>query len=553
MVPVRATLCQACDDLLVRFVRRGVRGVIDSSVVGRIDFAGAVQQELTLRNRLLPRRWDYLALAAEHAAVERALRPLLRRGPSGVVSDVVLSDKAWRGARPLHVMTLSDRVLYRALVELIEAALPEHLRGRSSIAQFRQAPLEVPATRYVSKTDVTAYYEFVDHDRLADELLAQTGEEPAIEVLTDLLDSVMGRRVGLPQVHTASDVLGDTYIDPARRKLLRRGHTAFTYSDDFRLASPSLGQARAAIEACAEEVRELGLVLNDRKTYTYGAGKYLRSLTSFADAEQRLFADEEAGSASDGPLILSFLDSDYGDADGTMSASTLSVEPLDHGVDEDEALGEQQPNLGGLDERRVRAAQRAWDLWVREEESEETQAGQEASITQSLLGRALPILGAAGDERPADSLSELLRHEPALAPQLTAYLTRYADHGPRARSRLWSALDDVVEAEIYSPWQGMWLAQAAGGIQRSRKVHAYERWLEQSVAESPHAGLAATAAAALGRLGRGDADIAASAIDRVGPAWRRLVFWGLVGLDRKKAQDVADDKIDHLLLTVTES
>lgn len=527
--------------------------MIDRSMLGRMDFSGAVQRELTLRNRLLPRRWDYLALAAEHVAVERALRPLLRRGPSGAVSDVVLSDKGWRGVRPLHVMTLRDRVLYRALVELIASGLPERLRRRSPVAEFRQAPLKVPATRYVSKTDVTAYYEFVDHDRLADELLAQTGEEPAIEVLTDLLDSVMGRRVGLPQVHTASDVLGDTYIDPARRRLLRRGHTAFTYSDDFRLASPSLGGARAAVEACAEEVRELGLVLNDRKTYTYGTGKYRRSLTSFADAERRLFAGENAGLASEGPLILSFLDSDYGDADETMSASTLGAEPLDHGVDEDEALDEQPPNPGDLDPQRVIAAQRAWELWVREEESEEVQAGQEASITQSLLGRALPTLGAAGDERPADFLSELLRYEPALAPQLTAYLTHYADHGPRARTLLRSALDDVVEADIYSPWQGMWLAQAAGGIRRSRKVHPYEQWLEQSVAESPHDGLAATAAAALGRLGRGNADIVVSAIDRVGPAWRRLVFWGLIGLDRQRAQDVADDKIDHLLLAVTES
>jgi hypothetical protein len=30
------------------------------------------------------------------------------------------------------------------------------------------------------------------------------------------------RRVGLPQVHSASDVLGDTYIDPVRRRMLRK-------------------------------------------------------------------------------------------------------------------------------------------------------------------------------------------------------------------------------------------------------------------------------------------------------------------------------------------
>jgi Reverse transcriptase (RNA-dependent DNA polymerase) len=529
--------------------------VIERSVVSRMDFPDAVQRELSLRNRLLPRRWDYLALASEHEAVEAALRPLLRRGPSGVAADVVLSDKGWRGVRPLHVMTLTDRVLYRALVELIGKALPENLRRRRPVADFRQAPLEVPNARYVSKTDVTAYYEFVDHDYLADELIAQTGEEPAIDGLTDLLGNVLGRRVGLPQVHTASDVLGDTYIDLARRRLLRRGHVTFTYSDDFRIASPSLGAARAAVEACAEEVRQLGLVLNDHKTYTYGADKYRESLTSYVDAERQLFADDssDSGSGSDDPFNLGFLDSDYGDVDEPVPMSMLGAEPLDRGIEEDEALGEDAPTSGDLDERRIIAAERAWELWIHEDESEEAQAGQEASITQSLLGRALPTLGALGDEGPVDNLSVLLRYEPALAPQLTAYMTEYAGTGLRARSRLRSALDDVVGADIFSPWQGMWLAQAAGGIRRARRVHPYEEWLNRSVAESQHDGLVATAAAALGRLGRGEADVVAAAVDRVAPTWRRLVFWGLIGLDRQKAQDVADDKIDRLLLSVTES
>jgi hypothetical protein len=41
----------------------------------------------------------------------------------------------------------------------------------------------------------------------------------------------------------------------------------FTYSDDFRLASESLGDARAALDECAMEVRTLGLVLNEHKTF----------------------------------------------------------------------------------------------------------------------------------------------------------------------------------------------------------------------------------------------------------------------------------------------
>ncbi|MGH3906285.1 MAG: RNA-directed DNA polymerase [Pseudonocardiaceae bacterium] len=449
---------------------------IDRTLLRRAGLPNAVVLELSSRNRLLPRRWDYAALALEPAAVETWLRSQLRRGPSGRSASVVFADKGWRGARPLHVMTLEDRVLYRALVGLISQALPERLRSRVPIEQFRNAPLDVPGVDYISKTDVTSYYEFVDHDLLCAELIAQTGEELAVDALADLLASVLGRRVGLPQVHPASDVLGDTYIDPVRRRLLRRGYAVFTYSDDFRIASPSLGDARVSLEACAMEVRALGLVLNERKTYTYGAENYRKSLTSFADAEQRLFADDES---LDPFSVLGFLDTDYGDEDGDPEAPlTLGASPLGGSVDEDEALAADNGEISeDIDPQRLRAAERAWELWEAEDESEETQAGQDAAITQSLLGRALPALGAGGDTRPLSLLSGLLRFEPALTPQLAAYVYAYGRNGQRARADLRSAPDEAATGNILSAWQGMWLAQAAGGIQRSRRRHSYEEWL----------------------------------------------------------------------------
>lgn len=530
--------------------------MINTDVFRRLGLAEAVARELSLRNRLLPPRWDHLALADHHQEVEVAIRPLLRRGPSGVPADVVLSDKGWRGVRPLHVMSLTDRVLFRALVDLISENLPDSIRQRVPFSEFNEAPLGVQGTRYVCKADVTAYYEFVDHGELADELVAQTGEEPAVEALMEVLSSVLGRRVGLPQVHKSSDVLGDTFIDIIRRRLRRRGYIIFTYSDDFRLAASSLGNARAALEACAQEVRALGLVLNERKTYTYRSRKYRESLTSYIDAERELFAnDRDHGSPSDAqPSDLGFPDSSYDDADEVNEPSTFGAEPLDRGIDEDEALDDIDL-IGSLDspsERRVRAARQAWEIWSREDESEETQARQEAAITQSLLGRALPTLAMAGDDEPLDTLSQLMRYEPALAPQVASYLTAYAENGVQARARIRRALDEIANEEILSPWQAMWLAQAAGGIRRSRREHPYEEWLASMVTDSQHPGLAATSAAALGRLGRGDDTIVAAALDRVGPAWRLLAFWGLIGLNRSVAADVADNKLERLLLEVTE-
>jgi hypothetical protein len=90
----------------------------------------------------------------------------------------------------------------------------------------------------------------------------------AVDSLLAVLASTMGRSVGIPQVHPASDVLGDTYIDPVRRRMIRHGYYTFTYADDFRITAASLGRARAAVEACAIEIRRRGVVLNERKTLT---------------------------------------------------------------------------------------------------------------------------------------------------------------------------------------------------------------------------------------------------------------------------------------------
>ena len=75
--------------------------------------------------------------------------------------------------------------------------------------------------------------------------------------------------------------------------------------------------------------------MNERKTFTYGEGRYLKSLTSFADAERELFAQGATEGASDS---LGFLDQDYTDADEPIA--TLGAEPLDQGVDDDEVVSE---------------------------------------------------------------------------------------------------------------------------------------------------------------------------------------------------------------------
>ena len=172
----------------------------------------------------------------------------------------------------------------------------------------------------------------------------------------------------------------------------------------------------------------------------------------------------------------------------------------------------------------------------------------DAAITQSLLSRALPIMGRAGDARPLDSLSTLLRFEPALAPQLAEYVVAYGANGPEQRTNARSAFDELVDEDILSTWQRIWIAEAAGSLRSSRtRSRPHIDWLIHCVEEGA-SGLAATAAAALGRLKIDHPTLLASAIDRVAPQWRQLVLWGLARLDPDAADSAADNQLDRLLL-----
>jgi hypothetical protein len=523
---------------------------VSHDLLDRLDLKRAAELELTTVNRLMPHRPDRIALSEHADEVSRQLRNQYAKGQFGDLAEIIFVDKNRRGRRPISEMTLRDKVLFRALVDLIAESLPEHLVKRTPHEDFRGSPLAVERARYISKTDVSSFYEYVDHDRLSDELAAQTGEAPAIETLMELLYRMMGRRVGLPQVHHASDILGDTYIDPVRRRMRRAGFEVTTYSDDFRIASPTLGHAREALETCAREVRELGLTLNESKTFTYTSANYSVSLQAFSDAEKRLFEDSDVPAEDWGLLYID----DY--SDGTDEVASETVQALAVSVAQPVFEEDMLNSAGSIDAQTIdvaqtRAAKKAWDIWADEDESEAKQSTIEAAITETLLRRALPILGRSGNEEPAESLQQLLRYEPALTPHISAYVTELGAFGPGSRTTLRRSLNEMVTKQDLSVWQKIWLAEAAGSIRPARAEHAHYAWLQECVSD-PDAALAATAAVALGKLRRGEVGTLIAALDRIGPVWRSMVLWGIAQTDLQAARNAAEDKFERLLLNSLE-
>jgi hypothetical protein len=510
------------------------------------DIKKAVSLELRTGHRLLPRRRDYAALLHNVDEIAHLVQGWARRETTPVLGDVIFAQKGWRGTRPLTVMALTDAIAYRLLCALLTARLPQHLQVRTSSDKFRRSLLAEPGVSHIAVTDVTAYYEFVDHEILADELVAQTGDEPVVAQLLHVTAAVMGRNVGLPQIHYSSDRLGDTYIDPVRRRMHRQGFKTLTYSDDFRIGATSLRDARRSLEICASEMRKLGLVMNERKTFTYGRASYQRDLDNTSDHERRLFDGFES--------LRDHHDGHYEEPDPTEMPEYIAGE---HFSASDDDTIEEHSNFEDVlaeiehDPALVLAANNALAYWVETRAPGATSlSDRDASDVQKFLGKALPILGADGSDQPLLHVVDILRFEPTLTPQVASYLVRYSLTTDTAAQNVRTALDDIVRRSILSDWQAIWIAYVASHLHTESHGHEHVKWLAKQVESGPSA-VAAHAAAALGEIGLGDVDALTVGLSRIGPSWRSLALWGLVQIDPEAATKVAGAGIERLLVPDT--
>lgn len=507
--------------------------MVQSTLLAQLDLASAVDDELLSTTRLLPLRSDQQALAERANEVETHIRAALQQNSVAKPASVVFASKQ-KGSRPLNIWRLQDRVLYRALTQRLASSLPEQFRSRISHSEFARMPLDNADNHFINTTDINSFYVYVDHDVLADELIAQTGDYAAVTALTELLGQVMGGRVGIPQVHDASDILGDTYIDPIRRRLIRAGYDTYTYSDDFRIGAKTLGQARAALELCASAARELGLVLNEPKTYTYGRQRYEETLDTRSEAEKRILHEEDLDDAAQ---FLFGIGTPYADDTVVTPLNLHDLDAFDAGFDNDSS-----DDAGEVDAQRAAFVRRVWVIWNNPDSD-----NHRAPVVRQLLARALPDLGAVRDFEPLDKLDELLRTAPDLTPNAAGYLENLAKRGGHSRHTIRTRISEVAVEDTLSEWQKIWIAHVAGRLHRTEVAPTYVKWLEDCVSTG-HGLLAAYAAEALGRIRHGDPGLFAEALNRVGEEHKPPIIWALGRLDPERARSVADGALDRLLV-----
>jgi len=386
----------------------------------------------THAGNLLPSRVAWLALHTTVPEIAQFVAATMSVGYRPRTAEVVQVPKLDRTTRPAVDLPVEDQLIYAALITLLQQAIPDgfvqYTGQEQTYEAFEQFPVTVDGARYVLDVDAAGFYQYVDHEKLAYELIGLTGRSDAVEPLVRLLEVWLAERRGLPQGPPPSYVLADVYISPVARALDRAGFDFRRYSDDFRVVGRTWGEVKRAQELVEAAFYGLGLVVAAKKLRTLKIDTYRQQL-------ERLATVVDAGRA-----IREAVDQleaeDYIPAIGTRRAVTAE---------------------------QVIRAKAVFGL--------EIAAPRVDLASTRLIRKALPVLGSAADSEPLENLRPLLTRYPHLTPNVAVYLQLLM--GTDAEGAAIEAATAWLESGVYRyPWQEGWLLHAlAHSVQTNAAVH----------------------------------------------------------------------------------
>jgi reverse transcriptase-like protein len=423
--------------------------------LSRLDLSAALEAELAVAGSLLPppffdqsiadRRPKYLALLASRATSE-----VISASP-----EVILAKKP-RGLRPVLVIPLASRVIYRALVSKATSELPALDRSNAAYSGFWNGPLKERSVRVVGLADVSACYQYIDHMLLENELVRQTGEAELAALITSLLRDLSGRSFGIPQNQWPSHVLAEVILGFIERRLARRGYKVWRYSDDFRVGGRDLAEVSRGLEDLERELNNSGLTLNDEKTS-------IRSRKSYRDLLKR------------------------------SNKRLAEVRKL---VTDD--LAEWDPYTGDIsqpakDDVTLIAALQVIADWLEDLRAGKTRYGYEAISERQLLTGALSSFQVLESDEGLQYCARLLLEEPELTPRVAAYLGQRSMTSEEGRI----VIDHIIADPSFplSDWQALWLVDALRDLPELSEAQI--AWARSLIEREPSRLMAARAAATL--------------------------------------------------------
>lgn len=252
------------------------------------DFTRALEQieALDLTEEWIPDILRHKDQLADRTQVLLNAKQRLVRGEVGRSTEVQVPKTPFF-TRAGQLIPLEDRIVLHSVVSLfshdIEAQLsPEVFSARLAVrgkyltrrgthqwarwVKHVRSSLQGP-TRWMIKTDLTAYFDTIQHDILDGDLqaLGVSGEvRAALMMLLRAWSPLHGN--GLLQGPDACRLLGNLYLVPVDHAVLGAGFRYSRYMDDIRIVGDSKVEVIAAFRLLEQEVRKRGLILSPSKT-----------------------------------------------------------------------------------------------------------------------------------------------------------------------------------------------------------------------------------------------------------------------------------------------
>jgi hypothetical protein len=216
--------------------------------------------------------------------------------PSACVIAEVPKGKG--AVRPGSVLTIEDLTAYTSIVGAAYTQIHQELKwaqGKVDYAyrlksattealwfrdqfngwnDFKKNSLKLikNGSAYVVITDITGYYENIDHSLLLSDLRQINAPNEVIENLRKcLVEWAQLKTKGIPQGTSASHLLAKLYLNPIDQELKDLGYTHYRYVDDFRIFCNSHAEAKKALMDLAGLLRRRGLNLQSAKSKIYRA------------------------------------------------------------------------------------------------------------------------------------------------------------------------------------------------------------------------------------------------------------------------------------------
>lgn len=434
-------------------------------IADRLDLKAALTRGSASNDLLLPRAEDKVRGEVGNRFVDALAMDVKRGRYDPQQGYTVRVPKSFFSTRPASLLSLDDRVMYECLVSLLRPRIELHLLSQDIVfwprgirsdklwPQFESSALR-GSGGYVVASDISGFYESVDHRRLGERLVRATGKRLEVEALLEFLGRTMGAERGLPQGLEPSDPLATVYLAGLDFAMVRAGFAYTRHGDDIRISAATFDQARSAVLMIETQARNAGLLLNSHKTRILKAMTYELGLRSV----------EEAMTDTRSQLLSSKLKKIESDEEELVEAITstgmdhLGWEFFYHGmISLTEVIEELRPALEPSD---IEVAASVFaDTWSRRPGSSQELSSDVfhqrlvASLVRLAAGRSTAALGASGD---------ILTGYPDKTEIVASYLMAVTDIEPEQVAE--QAGKVISGNRYYTEWEAAWALRVLSGV-----------------------------------------------------------------------------------------